>query len=161
MAKMRILVVDDCQDSRDLVEGVLLSAGFDDVLKVDSGSQALNILEIFRMPDGRSTVDLVLLDFSMPQMDGVEVCARIREDKRCKELPIIILTSRDDMGSLTSALAAGATDYLTKPINRVEVVARVRNAVPNKNPVQVPWFKLAAIISGVWLIATAGLIYLL
>jgi DNA-binding response OmpR family regulator len=72
-----------------------------------------------------------------------------------------MLTSRDDMGSLTSAFGAGATDYLTKPINRVEVVARVRTALENKNPAQIPWFKLAATISGVWSIATAGLFYLL
>jgi DNA-binding response OmpR family regulator len=63
------------------------------------------------------------------------------------------------MDSLTSAFEAGATDYLIKPIDRSEVVARVRNAIPNKNPVQVPWSKLAAIISGAWMIAAAGLIY--
>jgi CheY-like chemotaxis protein len=161
MAKARILVVDDSQDCRDLTEGVLLSEGFDDVLTAASGSDALNILEIFRTPDGRSTVDVVLLDFSMPTMDGVEVCARIRKDKCCAELPIIMLTSRDDMGSLTGAFEAGATDYLTKPINRLEIAARVRTALESKNLVRIPWFKLAAIISGVWLIATAGLSYLL
>jgi CheY-like chemotaxis protein len=64
---MRILVVDDCEDARDLAEGVLLSAGFDEVFTADSGSQALDILEIFRTPKGRSTIDIVLLDFSMPQ----------------------------------------------------------------------------------------------
>jgi hypothetical protein len=68
---------------------VLLSAGLDDLLIADCGPQALNILEIFRTPVGRCTIDMVVLDFSMPQMDGVEVCGaseRTKAARSCRSL---------------------------------------------------------------------------
>jgi phosphoserine phosphatase RsbU/P len=65
----------------------------------------------------------------MPEMDGVEVCARIRNDPRYADLPIIMVTSLDDMNSLANAFVAGANDYITKPLNRIELVARVRAAL--------------------------------
>ena len=74
-------------------------------------------------------VDVVLLDIVMPEMDGVEACARIRNDARYADMPIIMVTSLDDMDSLANAFVAGATDYITKPVNRVELVARVRAAL--------------------------------
>ena len=75
---------------------------------------------------------MVLLDIVMPEMDGVEACARIRNDPRYGDLPIIMVTSLDDMNSLSNAFVAGATDYVTKPVNRVELVARVRAALKLK-----------------------------
>jgi phosphoserine phosphatase RsbU/P len=131
---MRILVVDDSEDSRDVTEAALLSAGFDDVITANSGWDALKVLDFGRADDGRavadrSTVDLVLLDVVMPDMDGVETCSRIRNDDRWVDLPIIMVTSLDDEGSLNSAFAAGANDYITKPINRTELIARVRAAL--------------------------------
>jgi len=62
-------------------------------------------------------------------MDGVETCARIRNDSRHTDLPIIMVTSLDDVNSLANAFVAGATDYVTKPVNRVELIARVRAAL--------------------------------
>jgi PleD family two-component response regulator len=72
---------------------------------------------------------VVLLDILMPEMDGVEACARIRNDLRYTDLPVIMVTALDDMDSLANAFVAGATDYITKPVNRVELVARVRSAL--------------------------------
>jgi PleD family two-component response regulator len=69
----------------------------------------------------------------MPEMDGVEVCARIRNDPRYADLPIIMVTSLDDMNSLSNAFVAGATDYVTKPVNRIELIARVRAALKLKH----------------------------
>jgi phosphoserine phosphatase RsbU/P len=131
---MKILLVDDSEDSRDLTEGALLSAGFDDVITANSGWDALKILDVGRADDGRTTekhptVDLVLLDVVMPDMDGVETCARIRKDERWVDLPIIMVTSLDDVDSLNSAFTAGANDYVTKPINGIELIARVRAAL--------------------------------
>ncbi len=68
----------------------------------------------------------------MPEIDGIEACARIRNDPRYVDLPIIMVTSLDDMDSLANAFVAGATDYITKPLNRVELLARVRSALKLK-----------------------------
>jgi CheY-like chemotaxis protein len=126
---MRILVVDDSEDARDLAEGTLLSGGYDDVVSAASGWEAFKVLDIGRNTDDPPVVDIVLLDVVMPEMDGVEVCARIRNDQRYADLPIIMVTSVDDMDTLSNAFVAGANDYVTKPVNRMELIARVRAAL--------------------------------
>jgi len=131
-APMRILVIDDSEDSRDLTEGALLSAGYTDIVTASSGWEALKILDVGRNTEDKPSVDVALLDIVMPEMDGVETCARIRNDARYADLPIIMVTVLDDMNSLSNAFVAGATDYVTKPINRVELIARVRAALKLK-----------------------------
>jgi PleD family two-component response regulator len=126
---MRILTIDDSEDARDLTEGMLLSAGFDDVVAAASGWEALKLLDIGRNSDEGPGVDIVLLDVIMPEMDGVETCARIRNDPRCADLPIIMVTSLDDTDALNNAFLAGANDYVIKPVNRMELIARVRAAL--------------------------------
>jgi len=126
---MRILLVDDDEDARDLTEGALLSAGYSDIVTAASGWGALKALDVGRTTDEGPTVDVVLLDVLMPEMDGTEVCARVRNDPRYADLPIIMVTALHDMNSLANAFVAGATDYLTKPVNRIELVARVRAAL--------------------------------
>jgi phosphoserine phosphatase RsbU/P len=128
-AAMRILVVDDQEDARDLTEGALLSAGYSDIVTAASGWDLLKFLDVGGTTDAAPVVDVVLLDIVMPEMDGVEACARVRNDARYCDLPIIMVTSLDDMDSLSNAFVAGATDYITKPVNRVELVARVRAAL--------------------------------
>ena len=123
---MRILLVDDQEDSRDLTEGALLSAGYNEIVIAESGWEAVKILDVGGTADQPSSIDVALLDIIMPEMDGVELCARIRNDMRYTDLPIIMVTSLDDMNSLANAFVAGATDYVTKPVNRIELVARVR-----------------------------------
>ncbi len=129
---MQILVIDDSEDSRDLAEGALLSAGYTDIVTANSGWEALKILDVGRTTDEKPSIDVALLDIVMPEMDGVEVCARIRNDPRYGDLPVIMVTALDDMDSLANAFVAGATDYVTKPLNRVELVARVRAALKLK-----------------------------
>jgi len=129
---MRILLIDDSEDARDLTEGALLSAGYTDIVTVESGRDALKVLDVGGVTDDKPTVDVALLDIIMPEMDGVETCARIRNDPRYADLPIIMVTSLDDMDSLSNAFVAGATDYVTKPVNRIELVARVRAALKLK-----------------------------
>lgn len=129
---MRILIVDDSEESCDLTEGMLLSAGYSDIVTADSGREALKLLDVGRDREEKPAVDVVLLDIVMPQMDGVETCARIRNDPRYSDLPIIMVTRLDDMNSLSNAFVAGATDYVTKPVNRIELVARVRAALKLK-----------------------------
>jgi PleD family two-component response regulator len=129
---MRILVVDDAEDSRELTEAALLSAGYNDVVTAASAWEAMKILDVGRLTEDRPSIDLVLLDIIMPEIDGIEACARIRSDPRYADFPIIMVTSLADMDSLANAFVAGATDYVTKPINRVELVARVRSALKLK-----------------------------
>jgi len=72
----------------------------------------------------------------MPEMDGIEACARMRHDARYADIPIIMVTSADDLDSLANAFVAGATDYITKPLKRVELVARVRAAFKLKTELE-------------------------
>jgi sigma-B regulation protein RsbU (phosphoserine phosphatase) len=129
---MRILVVDDADDSRDIIEAALASGGYNDIATAASGWEAFKILDIGRDDRGAPTADIVLLDIMMPEIDGIETCARIRNDTRYVDTPIIMVTSLDDMESLSNAFLAGANDYITKPLNRIELIARVRAALKLK-----------------------------
>ena len=133
---MQILVIDDSEDSRDLTEGALLSAGYTDIVTASSGWEALKLLDVGGTTNEKPTVDVALLDILMPEMDGVEACARIRNDQRYADLPIIMVTALDDMNSLNNAFVAGANDYVTKPIKRVELIARVRAALKLKQELE-------------------------
>lgn len=131
---MRILVVDDSEDGRDIAEAMLLAAGYADVSTVGSAAEAYRFLAVGEAATQEpAPVDLVLLDIVMPEIDGIEACARIRNEPRCCDTPVIMVTSLADMDSLGNAFVAGATDYITKPLNRVELLARVRSALKLKS----------------------------
>ena len=130
---MRILIVDDSEDWRDLTEAALMAAGYDQVATAESAAAAYLKLGVGAPPDnGAAAVDLIVLDLVMPEIDGIEACARIRGDARYIDVPVIMVTAASDMDSLSSAFIAGATDYITKPFNRVELLARVRSALKIK-----------------------------
>jgi PleD family two-component response regulator len=133
---MTILVVDDSQDARELAQAALLSAGYRDVVTAESAWQAIKVLDLGRTNAETPSIELVLLDIVMPEMDGIEACARIRKDDNYSDIPIIMVTSLDDMDNLQNAFVAGANDYVTKPINRVELVARVRAALKLKTELE-------------------------
>ena len=78
---MRILVVDDSEDWRDLTEAALMAAGYDQVSTADSAGEAYRVLGIGRPGDEPPAVDLIVLDLVMPEIDGIEACARIRNDR--------------------------------------------------------------------------------
>jgi phosphoserine phosphatase RsbU/P len=131
---MRILVVDDNEDSRDITEAVLLSAGYREVQTAASAADAFKHLKLGAIADDAPCdIDIVLLDIVMPAIDGIEACAMIRNDPRHADIPIIMVTSLDDMDSLANAFVAGASDYVTKPVNRIELLARVRAALKLKS----------------------------
>lgn len=131
---MRILIIDDCADGRDIAEGMLLADGYTQVSTAVSAADAYRFLTIGTpgKPEDCS-IDLVLLDICMPDIDGIEACARIRNEVRYADVPIIMVTLLGDMDSLANAFVAGATDYIIKPINRVELLARVRSALKLKS----------------------------
>jgi DNA-binding response OmpR family regulator len=129
---VRILVVDDYDDSRNLIEAALQSAGYGDVVAVDSAAKALDVLDFWR-PDADVTVDVLLLDIVMPKTDGIETRALIRKEARYDDLPIIMLSSLEDNDALVDCFAAGATDYIVKPFNPTELSRRVQNAIRSKD----------------------------
>ncbi|WP_222875932.1 response regulator [Terrihabitans soli] len=125
---MRILVVDDSEDGRDVADAILSVGGY---MTVGAGSarEACGYLQVGVKTEEPPRVDAILLDVVMPGVDGIETCARIRGDERYRDVPIIMTTALDEMGSLASAFIAGANDYVTKPLNRTEILARVRSAL--------------------------------
>ena len=130
---MRILIVDDSDDARDLTEAALASSGYSDIRVARSAWEAFKLMDI-GCPSNNvgPQVDIVLLDIMMPEMDGIEACARMRTDARYADIPIIMVTSVEDLDSLANAFVAGASDYVTKPVKRIELVARVRAALKLK-----------------------------
>ena len=130
---MRILIIDDTEDGRDMAEAMLAAAGYGFINAVGSAAEAYQFLGVGQaVTQQPSAIDLILLDIMMPDIDGIEACARIHSEKRYSSVPIIMVTSLADSDSLANAFVAGATDYITKPINRIELLARVRSALKLK-----------------------------
>jgi sigma-B regulation protein RsbU (phosphoserine phosphatase) len=134
-ATINILVIDDSEDSREITEAALMTAGYGGVRGAGSAAEAFAALEIGRRGPGMA-VDIILLDIVMPDTDGIEACARIRGDTRYGDVPILMVTSLADMDSLSNAFLAGANDYITKPVNRIELLARVRAALKLKGELE-------------------------
>jgi signal transduction histidine kinase len=116
-----VLIVDDDPTARETLVAMLEGEGYDLQLAKD-GIQALRMLE-------QVQPDLILLDIMMPGMDGFEVCRRIRSTPALAEVPIIILTALDDRDSLLRGIESGADDFLTKPVDRRELIARLRTII--------------------------------
>ena len=120
-AAARILVAEDDEDVGRFVEVHLRTEGFE-VHRSRDGRAALD--------DARRLVpDLVLLDVSMPKLDGYEVCAALRDDPRTSAAPIIMVTARTQAADKVEGLQCGADDYVTKPFDPAELVARIRAAL--------------------------------
>ncbi|HXU64625.1 MAG TPA: response regulator [Polyangia bacterium] len=114
-----VLVVDDNQQNREVAEGHLVGAGYR-VLQAEGGAEALSLLAS-RRPD------LVMLDVLMPGMDGYETCRRIRALPEVGDTPVLFLTALGDLETHRAAMESGADDFLTKPLNRTELLIRVRS----------------------------------
>jgi class 3 adenylate cyclase/CheY-like chemotaxis protein len=115
----RILVVDDAPGNITLLEGILESDGYDEVI-ASSGKEAIQRVYT-------SNVDLVLLDVTMPDMSGYEVCKTLRATPMTEILPVVMVTSRDAAQERMKGLEVGADDFLTTPINQAELLGRVRS----------------------------------
>ena len=115
----RVLVVDDSEPNRELIAAYLEQAGHQ-VLMAGSGAEALLAVQ-------HKGVDLVLLDIMMPGMDGYEVCTRMRQNFATRLTPVVLVTSLDDRSDRIRGMDAGADDFLSKPVNQTELLARVRS----------------------------------
>lgn len=117
----RILVVDDIKTNVKLLEARLMAEYFQ-VLTADNGEDALTICN-------NGQCDLVLLDIMMPGMDGFEVCRRLKENPETMHLPVVMVTALDQPEDRIKGLEAGADDFLTKPVNDLALVTRVKSLV--------------------------------
>ncbi len=105
-----ILIVDDCRTTRKLIT-YLMKGGEFNIIQAENGLDALEKL-------ARHDVELVMTDMNMPQMDGIELIKSMKEDNVYKDLPVIMLTTEDDIKERSRGLKAGASSYLTKPVAR-------------------------------------------
>lgn len=113
-----ILIVDDEAIARDILEGHLISEGYNLVL-VNSGFQALDYLK-------QNQVDLIILDIMMPHMDGFEVCQRIKTNSDWRRIPIVLVTAFWDQEQMDRGIAAGAESFLPKPVDGSDLRAQIR-----------------------------------
>lgn len=113
--KQTILVVDDEKEIRDLIEICLNKEGYS-VKKAETGEEAIKLV-------GKQPIDLIILDVMMPNLDGIQVCLRIRKKYN---IPIIMLSAKVEDEDKVKGLAVGADDYISKPFSQVELIARVK-----------------------------------
>jgi len=120
-----ILVVDDNRDNINLIEEILSEEGYENILVASSGREALSIIN-------ENNIDIVLLDVMMPDMDGYEVCSTLQHDEATSDIPVIMVTAKTTSEDLKQGFKVGAFDYIKKPFNEVELIARVQSALKLK-----------------------------
>jgi|SRR5690554_6193837 DNA-binding response OmpR family regulator len=122
MNKLKIAVIDDISDVLELVEYNLRKEGMD-VVTFTSSDEALEEI-------AKNIPDLVISDWMMPEPDGLEVCRRLKNDERTKNIPLMMLTCRGGIEDYREALNAGAQDYVVKPVRMEELMRRIKLLVP-------------------------------
>ncbi len=120
-----VLIVDDITKNLQVVGTILRQAGYA-VTPATSGAEALEGVR-------EQLPDLILLDLMMPEMDGLEVCRRLKADSATRQIPVIFLTASNEMEHLMKGFEVGAVDYVTKPFNAPELLARVRTHLELKH----------------------------
>ena len=115
----RVLVVDDMEANVKLLEA-RLTAEYYDVVTANSGLEALSIC-------AAGDIDIILLDVMMPGIDGFEVCRRLKTDPKTAHMPVVMVTALDQPADRVKGLEAGADDFLTKPVDEIALLARVRS----------------------------------
>ena len=118
-SKSTILVVDDNPQNLELLQAYLEDLGCKVVSAVD-GVEAMQVV-------AEHNPDLILLDIMMPKMSGFEVCRRLKEDEATAGIPVGMITALNELGDIERAVAAGTDDFLSKPINKLELLTRVKS----------------------------------
>lgn len=136
---MSIIIVDDNAANQLIIKDILNKAGYKDLRIVSSAKELYSLLDIESASSAESDVDLILMDMMMPELDGLAACKRILQVERYKDVPIIFVTALGDSSKMAEALDAGASDYVMKPINKMELLARIRSALRLKR--EIDWHK--------------------
>ncbi len=125
MAESRILIADDNAANCELLEAYLADIDCEVQMAVD-GQDTLDKVASFRP-------DLILLDVMMPKLNGFEVCKKIKEDAVLRRIMVLMVTALNELGDIERAVAAGTDDFLSKPVQKVELVKRVQNMLRLKD----------------------------
>ncbi len=121
----RILIVDDNQQNCELLEAYL--TGLECVTEMAyDGRQALDQVKSFKP-------DLILLDVMMPKLSGFEVCKQLKDNPQSRKIMILMVTALNELGDIERAVEAGTNDFLSKPVNKIELVKRVENMLQLKD----------------------------
>ena len=120
-----VLVVDDNQQNLELLQAYLEDLDCESVPAYD-GVEAMEIV-------AKSAPDLILLDVMMPKMSGFEVCKRLKNDPKTSDIPIIMVTALNEYGDIERAIDVGTDDFLSKPINKLELLTRVKTMLKLKH----------------------------
>ena len=119
ISSSRVLIADDIQQNRELLEAYLADEGYE-ILMASDGQQTMQLVD-------KHQPDLILLDIMMPRMSGYEVCSQIKGDAARRGIMVLIVTALNEAGDIEKAVNAGCDDFLTKPVNRLELRTRVRS----------------------------------
>ncbi|MDH5477639.1 MAG: diguanylate cyclase [Nitrospinota bacterium] len=129
LEEMSILLVDDSRFSRDVICSVLEKHNFKNLHLACSSAEAMDLLGLSSAKKDELKVDLILMDVVMKDMDGIEATRGIKKNFRLRDVPIVMVSGVTEKEKLKEAFAAGASDYIEKPVNEVELVARVRSVL--------------------------------
>lgn len=129
---MKLMIVDDSQDNLVFTRLLLESLGWKDLVLAQSATTAFNILGLDKPSRNGVDIDVILMDIRMPEIDGIQACRRIKQDRRFQDIPVVMVTAQSDETALENAFRAGACDYLSKPFKLVELKARLGSALALK-----------------------------
>ncbi len=129
---MRILIVDDSVPFLEALGAILGEAGYTDIVKKESAGGAIAFLQSPERKIAGNNVDIILMDVMMPEMDGIEAVRRIKGIEELRDIPIVMVSARDDDEKIKRAFDAGAIDFIDKPVKKLELHARVRSVLKLK-----------------------------
>jgi len=120
-----VLVVDDNQQNLELLQAYLEDMDCETVPAQD-GPEALEVIS-------RGAPDLILLDIMMPKMSGFEVCKRLKNDPKTSDIPVIMVTALNEFGDIERGIDSGTDDFISKPVNKLELLTRVKTMLKLKH----------------------------